>query len=318
MTSAARRRTAFTLIELLVVIAIIGVLIGLLLPAVQKVREAANRMKCANNFKQLGLAMHNYHDTNSQFPMGAQGLPCPGLSATLPQRTPFLPYLLPYFEQDNVYKLYNFNVGFNNAANTTAIGIKLIVFQCPADDARPQFTGSGGAMDYKGNYGLNWGRWTYCDQGGPATNTAPLNVGIQGKAPFGERYGARIAEVSDGTSNTMMWMEMLQGRGETAPLDRRGRLWNNDSCGYNVMTRYPPNSTTPDYTLCNNNPEANLPCTQGAGDNLNYYMGARSRHSGGVNVSLCDGSVRFVASNIDLLTWTALSSQAGGEVVGPY
>src|SRR3954453_16454218 len=215
------RRRGFTLIELLVVIAIIAILIGLLLPAVQKVREAAARAKCQNNFKQLALAVHNYHDPNGRFPIGAQGLPCPGVTGST-VRTPFMPFLLPYFEQDNVYKLYDITQGFNAAANATAIGIKLMIFQCPSDDVRPQFTGSGGAADYKGNYGLNWGRWNYCDQGGPTANPAPLNVGAQGRSPFWERYGAKIAEISDGTSNTMMWIEMLQGHGETAPADRRG------------------------------------------------------------------------------------------------
>src|SRR5262245_27042554 len=103
----SRTRPGFTLIELLVVIAIIAILIGLLLPAVQEVREAAARTKCQNNVKQLGLAVHNYHDANGRFPIGAQGLPCPGVTGPT-QRTPFVPFLLPYFEQDNVYKLYDF------------------------------------------------------------------------------------------------------------------------------------------------------------------------------------------------------------------
>jgi len=317
MTRSAQRRSGFTLIELLVVIAIIAVLIGLLLPAVQKVREAAARAKCSNNLKQLALAMHNYHNTSGRFPIGAQGIACPGLTGS-PLRTPFMPFLLPYFEQDNVYRLYDFTQSFNAAANTNAIGIKLTIFQCPSDEDRPKFTGSGGAMDYKGNYGLNWGRWNYCDQGGPSTNPPPLNVGTDGRAPFYERYGAKMEDIADGTSNTLMWLEMLQGIGETAPLDRRGRLWNNDSCGYTVSTRFPPNSPNPDYTLCNNNPEVGLPCILGAGDATNYYMGSRSRHTGGVNVALCDGSVRFVANAIDLATWTALSSLAGGEAVGSY
>jgi prepilin-type N-terminal cleavage/methylation domain-containing protein/prepilin-type processing-associated H-X9-DG protein len=323
-------RGGFTLIELLVVIAIIAILIGLLLPAVQKIREAASRLKCQNNLHQLGLAMHNYHDTAGQFPIGSQGRVPPtcyypgqqGVPATpAPTRTPFMPYLLPYYEQDNVYKLYNSSKPFNDPVNATAIGIKLMIFQCPSAEARPQFTGSGGAMDYKGNYGLNWGRWNFCDQGGPSTNPAPLNVGAAGRAPFYLNFGARLPAITDGTSNTLLWLEMLQGQGESTPLDRRGRLWNDDSGCYQVSTRLPPNSPTPDFGLCNNNPEAGLPCTPTANQTVEaptFFLGSRSKHPGGVNVCLCDGSVRFVSNSIDLFTWTALSSIAGSEVLGNY
>jgi hypothetical protein len=199
--------------------------------------------------------MHNYHDARNQFPVGAQGLPCPGMATPAPPRTPFLPFILPYFEQDNVYKLYDFTQGFNAAVNANAIGIKLQIFQCPTDDPRPQFTGSGGAMDYKGNYGLNWGRWNYCDQGGPSSNPAPLNVGAAGRSPFFERYGAKMADIADGTSNTLMWLEMLQGVGETAPLDRRGRLWNNDGLATRFRRGLRPTArtrTTPCATTTRN------------------------------------------------------------------
>ena len=95
-------------------------------------------------------------------------------------------------------------------------------------------------------------------------------------------------------------------------------MWNPDSCGYNVSTRFPPNNQTPDYTLCNNNPERGLPCTLGTGDSLNYYMGSRSRHTGGVNVAMCDGSVRFVQDGVDPTAWAGLSSMAGGEVLTDF
>jgi prepilin-type N-terminal cleavage/methylation domain-containing protein/prepilin-type processing-associated H-X9-DG protein len=320
---ARASRSAFTLIELLVVIAIIAILIGLLLPAVQKIREAAARMQCSNNLHQLALAMHNYHDTAGHFAIGAQGRVPPTCDylASSPLRTPFLPYLLPYFEQDNVHKLYHYDIPYYFPANYPALAIKLKIFQCPSAEARPLFNASGGEKDYKGNYGLNWGRWDYCDQGGPATNPAPFNVGTAGRAPFYLNFGARLTEIADGTSNTLMWMEMLQGQGEDAPLlDRRGRLWNDDSACYQISTRFAPNSPSPDYGVCNNNPEAGLPCSRtGTGlGSARFFMGSRSKHSGGVNAALCDGSVRFVTNNIDLFTWTALSSMSGGEVVGNY
>ncbi|MCI0457579.1 MAG: DUF1559 domain-containing protein [Gemmataceae bacterium] len=317
------RRSGFTLIELLVVIAIIAVLIGLLLPAVQKVREAANRLKCQNNLKQLALAMHNYHDVSGQFAKGAQGRVPPTCNylASSPLRTPFLPYLLPYFEQDNVFKLYNYSIPYYFPGNYPALAIKLMIFQCPSAEARPLFLAAGGEKDYKGNYGLNWGRWDYCDQGGPSTNPAPFNAGAAGRAPFYLNYGARLADITDGTSNTLLWMEMLQGQGEQRPLlDRRGRLWNDDSACYQISARFQPNSPSPDYGVCNHNPEAGLPCSR-TGTGLGaarFFMGSRSKHPGGVNVALCDGSVRFVSNNVDLFAWTALSSMAGGEVMGNY
>jgi prepilin-type N-terminal cleavage/methylation domain-containing protein/prepilin-type processing-associated H-X9-DG protein len=316
-----RKGRAFTLIELLVVIAIIAILIGLLLPAVQKIREAAARMKCSNNLKQLTLAMHNYHDGYGQFPTGAQGAVLPNCTypsgAGAPLRRSFLPFLLPYFEQDNVFKLFNPNEPYYFPSNYAALAIRLNIFQCPSAEARPIFNASGGEKSYKGNYGLNWGRWNYCDQGGPSTNPAPLNVGVAGRAPFYLNYGARITAITDGTSNTLLWLEMLQGQGEDPPLDRRGTLWNDGPVCNQISTRLQPNSPSPDFAFCNNNPEAGLPCTRSTGG-PDSFMGSRSRHAGGVNVALADGSVRFVSNNIDLFVWTALSSIAGGEVVGNY
>ena len=296
------RNRAFTLIELLVVIAIIGILIALLLPAVQAAREAARAMRCANNLHQLGLALHQHHEAKEAFPPGAIGInPVTGYYGGGGIRTPFCPFLLPYIEETARYDLYDFTQHWYLQSGG-ALGMYITVWHCPSDTSRRMWVASDVFQEYKGNYGLNWGQDTYTNQ-------------VE-RTPFFLQYGARLGDITDGTSNTLAMMEMLQAPSEYGQaVDRRGRIWNDDSSCYQLMTRVTPNSSAPDNGRCADRPELGLPCIHsGGGAHSQHTMAARSRHPGGVQVMMCDGSVHFIADSINLQVWRSLSSQAGGEV----
>ena len=296
----AIRRGGFTLIELLVVIAIIAVLIALLLPAVQSAREAARRMQCTNNLKQLGLALHNYHDIHGRFAAGAISVVLPG---GYTYRQPFIPSLLPFLEQRVLADSYNFNLSFQEAVNSTTRATRFNAFDCPSDQP-VLFANNGGLVfDVKGSYGINWGQNTYADQGLPA--------------PFALNYGASLAELIDGTSQTFLMTELLQtpappGQPNTV-VDRRARMWADLSGCSQISTRLAPNSQVPDYGTCWQARRA--PCNRNTSDTDNFYIAARGQHPGGVNTLLADGSVRFTKDSIALPAWRALSSRAGGEVI---
>jgi prepilin-type N-terminal cleavage/methylation domain-containing protein/prepilin-type processing-associated H-X9-DG protein len=295
-TDAVCARRAFTLVELLVVIAIIGILIALLLPAVQAAREAARRSQCSNNLKQLGLALHNYHDTHRCFP--------PGSISTSTQRTPFVRFMLDFIEQGPRSDLYNDSVSwYQQGGNAPTIMGYLSAWHCPSDIS---IESGEGYHDYKGNYGVNWG------QGGYGSNP--------GSAPFYKNQCSRFANITDGTSNTLAMMEMLQApngvtNGTGVTNEQRGRIWNEDTMCYQISTVIGPNSTAHDLGgTCQDLPNKQLPCSSGAAKEA-QYMGSRSRHPGGVQALFCDGSVRFVTETINLSMWQAASSQSGGEVL---
>jgi prepilin-type N-terminal cleavage/methylation domain-containing protein/prepilin-type processing-associated H-X9-DG protein len=296
-------RRAFTLIELLVVIAIIAVLIGLLLPAVQKVREAAARAKCQNNLKQIGLAMHNYHDTYSNLPPGD---PATGSYGT------WQVSILPYIEQNNMYLLYvdfgNFQgtkITYSNAANRANVTSKVLpILTCPSDPNAGLFMPFGVSMH---NYAVNFGNTT--------RTQGTYNGVVFGGAPFSYNNKTfSLPGISDGTSNTLLAAEVLQGVSSGNITDLRGFTWWGPAAGFEGY--FGPNSGSPDSlqftSYCNNLPDQGLPCVVTA---VNQF-GARSKHTGGVNVTLCDGSVRFVSNNISITTWRALSTSQGGEVLG--
>jgi prepilin-type N-terminal cleavage/methylation domain-containing protein/prepilin-type processing-associated H-X9-DG protein len=346
MSSSSRVR-GFTLIELLVVIAIIAVLIALLLPAVQAAREAARRAQCINNMKQLGLAMHNYHSVNDCLPSGIinkEGDPVTGCSRYIfsgCQNTPWFVLALSQVEQGALFNAFNFSLGMEGQflplplgffANSTVFGTKVSVFQCPSDRDNkfqiiPAYAGGvlSGPIGSKGNYGVSWGN-TYWAQDTPPT-APPMIDPVTGKLPqfmksaFGF-YKVSFASITDGTSNTALVAEVLQGE----MFDVRGLLWSSIPGGGSYFSRMPPNNPTDYYRtglygdqlnqviFCVNEPGMDLPCTGGAGDQ-GAYAGSRSRHPGGLNVLLGDGSVRFVKNSINMPVWLGINTIAGGEVL---
>jgi len=317
------RRSAFTLVELLVVIAIIGVLVALLLPAVQSAREASRRMQCTSHLRQWLLAMHNYNDINLVMPYGPMETP-----AT--RRHSWVPALWPYIEQKNLFDQYNFNVGFYLPPNTIGggnaatanlngpTGVRVKIYYCASDRfGAVQTSTDDPYYRAKGNYQLNWGHILQ-----PDPVYSPANP-PKAWSPFGYLdfkshnlpRQTRLAEFIDGTSNTMLLSESL-----TTPdgdRDHRGDMLNDgEVCAY-FMTTLSPNTTSPDVMLpnfCVSRPEKGLPCTTAA----NRQKAARSRHPNGVNVGFGDGSVRFVTNNIPLAVWQAIGTLNGGESLGDF
>jgi prepilin-type N-terminal cleavage/methylation domain-containing protein len=310
--SVPRPRSGFTLIELLVVIAIIGVLVALLLPAVQSAREAARRMQCTNNLKQFGIALHNYHDTHGRFPFGAIGRSTTTgdyfVTGNQQYRQPFIVAILPYLEQGTLYATYNVAFQFETLQNSTTRRTPLATMTCPSDEQRFFQRPNENPADAKGSYAVNWGANTY------------FTPGPGGQGPFWIAYGATFAELTDGSSGTLAMSEIIQTRtphGTPADLDRRGRIWNDDSACYQVSARLTPNSRIPDYGRCVNDPPNRAPCinSTSVAESREFYMAARSKHPGGVVGLMCDGSVRFFKDSVAQPIWRSISTRAGGEVV---
>lgn len=314
-----KRRTyrGFTLVELLVVIAIIGVLIALLLPAVQQAREAARRMQCTNHLKQLILATHNYHDTHLVFPVGV--LQNNLDSEFVNPRLTWAIHLYPFMEQGNIYDQFDFTqpgIMWINDPNSGGadrpVAQVIATMQCPSDGMgastyeHPSFVGH---VFARGNYAAFFGNLTKGDARTLTADHLP--------AAFGYRP-VKMSSIIDGTSNTMAFGELLKGTGSVSD-SMIGSYWYDFPGAAWIFTREVPNTAVPDSirsSSCGtaaNQPKLNLPCVgvNGAGETA----ASRSRHPGGVQVAMCDGSVHFIPETLGLEVWRALGSRAGSEPV---
>jgi prepilin-type N-terminal cleavage/methylation domain-containing protein len=318
-TASSRGRPGFTLVELLVVIAVIGILVALLLPAVQKVREAANRVHCQNNAKQVALALHNYHHTRGFFPHGTYNY-IDGTGSTPPpynntqDRRSWMHDILPYLEQEALFRQFDAYMSTGASAlyfpNNCTIVPNLM---CPADPLNPKLRtwnpggGTDNSQGFSGNYVLCAGN-DYFNPGGLASSS-------QLNGMFFPLSKVRLSEVTDGASNTAMISELILSP-DTIDNDIRGRYYNPAHCGTLFSTRIPPNTMVPDQLdWCSSHPVPRAPCIW---IGTNIFVSARSYHIGGVNLGLVDGSVRFVSDNVDPVTFRALGSRNGGEVVGEF
>jgi prepilin-type N-terminal cleavage/methylation domain-containing protein len=301
----SRRWRGFTLIELLVVIAIIAVLIGLLLPAVQKVREAAARAKCSNNLKQIGIALHNYHSTADRFPPMAR-YSSPAQNGGLEEKANLWYYILPYIEQDNIYKLSPGRDVRNPPIDDpvtapNAFGSKIIkTYLCPADASNePNATWTNGWV--VGNYVANHDAFHNPNDGGwmSAWDSGPSS------------YQARLsATYKDGTSNTIGVAETYArcGLGD----NQRGNLWAHES----VQPEW--HAMFNDWTARGADSKFQVQPTQAQCNRVLARSGTSrpaSIHTAGMQVMMMDGSVRLVGNSVSAVAWAAALTPAGGETI---
>jgi prepilin-type N-terminal cleavage/methylation domain-containing protein/prepilin-type processing-associated H-X9-DG protein len=310
-------RRGFTLIELLVVIAIIAVLVGLLVPAVQKVREAAARLQCANNLKQLGLALHNYHSGNQQFPTSVR----PAGVTTLP-RISWMIATLPYVEQDNLRKNYDTTQTWGSPTNLPVSSQAVKLLLCPSSPNPTRTDGDPQTSTWNIVAVTDYAATTGVAAYNPANTTGAIQGGILQK-----NTRVAITDVSDGTSNTILITESA-GRPQiyrlgkpygTVPTNKvNGGGWARPASDMDFQSSTPDGSTYGgtcavnctngfDYPTYNVSPFG----TEGTSEPYSF-------HSGLVNTLMGDGSVRSINSGISVVTFAALVTRSGGEVVPDF
>ena len=327
----ANYKKAFTLIELLVVIAIIAILIGLLLPAVQKVREAAARLSCANNLKQIGLALHNYENTFQFFPTAGSYpiITSPNIRAS--KSWSVHSRLLPFIEQENLQRLIDFTQSYDVQPNVTQQ--KIPTFVCPSEPKsipRPD----GALTHFPLNYGANMGSWMIFD---PSTTQ-----GLGGDGAFAVNRNIRMSDIMDGTSQTIAFSEIkaytpylrdggnpaaagtampattsqVVGYGGTFKTDSGHTEWvdarvhqSGFTANFTPNTKVPFNSGGTEYDIDFSSMREGLSPTA-----ITFAtVTSRSYHSGIVNTVLMDGSVKSIPNSIDPIVWRGMGTRAGGE-----
>jgi prepilin-type N-terminal cleavage/methylation domain-containing protein/prepilin-type processing-associated H-X9-DG protein len=329
------RRAGFTLVELAVVIAVVCLLIAILIPAIPAARETARRAQCTSNLRQIGLAMHEYHDHLGSLPPGTKGC-CWGT---------WMLFILPYIEQESLFNAWNF-VGndrddetayggmfqYNGAANSTVTSRPIATYYCPSDRV-PR--GQAGRRDVTSqNYVVNFGNTVTTQPpyylyrgikrpflGAPFTDMGAPDPDVTSREPLDDRTGTLdFSSIADGLSGTMLTSEVLVGKGG----DGRGFTWWGFATQFTALET--PNAPYPDVLRsshdCGDVPP-NPPCAAATGGRVgDLYVGQglvtvpRSRHAGGVNVGMGDGSVRLIKNTISAAVFQALASARGDEIAG--
>jgi prepilin-type N-terminal cleavage/methylation domain-containing protein/prepilin-type processing-associated H-X9-DG protein len=339
------RSRGFTLIELLVVIAIIAVLIALLLPAVQAAREAARRIQCTNNLKQIGLAVQNYHDTIGTLPLGC-AVGFDRSNNPIFQGWGITARLLPYLEGQNQFNACNFSLANETPENDTMMRLSVAAYLCPSDGKNTQIFIDGGQPRNNTNYGFNRGDWYVW--GGQVSSAQPTS-------PFRVNTSVRLASVTDGLSNTIFAAEVkthtpyllncsgllyapLNSQPMPTPADSPATIPPYNGCSGSLSelrpdsghaewedgntsqagftTAWPPNKVTPGSFNGTLVPDTDLIAIREENGGPTFAaVTSRSYHPGGVNILFGDGSVHFIKSTINGITWRALGTIGGGEVL---
>jgi prepilin-type N-terminal cleavage/methylation domain-containing protein/prepilin-type processing-associated H-X9-DG protein len=333
-------RHAFSLIELLVVIAIIAILVGLLLPAVQKVREAAARTKCANNLKQIGMAVHNFEGARGYLPPSGSWDTSKSTAFFIGEPASVLARILPYIEQAALYQQLNLNVSLQSQPRVT--GQRIDIYLCPSDpNGRPDPTassvdGSGVLNSYPTTYGAGLGDWF-----GESITYGQFGNGAFPGVSFPSRGSLRFTDFTDGTANTVGFAEVkafgsylvlaqflppnfpppastanLLALGGTLNVNGTHASWAEGFWEQTTVTFVFPPNTQVLYPISPGGPFLDVDWCGGTNYAYDAFT-ARSYHSGGVNTLFMDGAVRFVTNAIPQMTWRALGTRNGGEVVDP-
>jgi prepilin-type N-terminal cleavage/methylation domain-containing protein len=317
------RRPAFTLIELLVVIAIIAILIALLLPAVQQAREAARRSSCKNNLKQIGLALHNYHDVHGRFPLGSLTRNAASYGGNYTRNGDtfannsglnWMCRILPFMDQGPLYQKFDLNRALNNGSNRALVATVITTYLCPSDAYN----------DVKLNrYGTQWGRSNYGGNMARQIGGTPnyKNINSEQKGFMGYGGSCNMAQITDGSSNQVAVWEIRVG---PAASDSRG-TWALGRVGASLVTgcdnvgdcRTGINCGTAnsaDVHGCTNATALGMGCW-GGGDG---QAAPQSLHVGGCHALLGDGSTRYMSENMDMTIQRRLNSIADGNVLGQF